>query len=378
MQKNIPTNILQDISLETLQYAINHDFFMRVVLASLEIIRLLHTQDSLLHESFGIGAGGDKSSGADLLAEAIFCKFFSPNYHLDSEEAGFIEGDKNAKQTIILDPLDGSSNFKSNIPYYGASLALCDENGRVREACIVNYISHEISYLNDELLKVTKIPCVFDIDSIGLYLTFEDLKALQESQGNVTSSNAYSQNQALLYKQSFPLFLIDFSSLLVCAENNELNMQHCIQNICEKILQTKDYLPQFNNELLRKMFESKLLIYRPQQAHATKVLECGVFEKASYHHEWVALLRQKGLKFRSLGATAITLGFSFRYLFVLLPSKVRRYDGMAGLYLAQNQIIYGDLSDYYHAIPTLQKHDTHNKHIIIASDYAVIDKIIRS
>ena len=63
---------MNNLSLDTLLPLLQRDFFMRVVLASVEVIRLLHTQDSILHESFGVGAGGDRSSGADLLAESIF------------------------------------------------------------------------------------------------------------------------------------------------------------------------------------------------------------------------------------------------------------------------------------------------------------------
>ncbi|RDU64948.1 hypothetical protein CQA53_07275 [Helicobacter didelphidarum] len=363
----------QIIPLEKLHVFIGHDFFIRTVLASLEVIQILHTQHIILHESFDIGAGGDCSSGADLLTEAIFCKFFSPIYHIDSEEAGFIQGNEDALETIILDPLDGSSNFKSNIPYYGASLALCDKNKKVREACVVNYISREISYLNDSLLEITKIPCIFDLNFLGLYVPFKDIESFYASKSQKTHHKVFlKHNSCLSYKP------IDFSCLLydyekVLEKENKESQKIFIQQACQKILETHQYLPSCDMNFLHEMFENKIITYRPEQTYATRMLECGIFEKASYHADWTKVLLQKGLKFRSLGATALSLGFSFRYLFVLLPSKVRKYDGMAGLYLAQNQIIQGNIQEYFEFIPTLTACDTHTEHIIVAADSQIVN-----
>lgn len=347
-------------NLSTLLPLLQRDFFMRIVLASVEVIRLLHTQDSILHESFGIGAGGDCSSGADLLAEAIFCKFLVPHYHVDSEESGFIQGCDGAKGIVVLDPLDGSSNFKSNIPYYGASLALCDENGRVREACVVNYISHEIAYLNDDLLPLRTTPCVFSLQAFIADLWLAPSMRVHGVQFAV-------QQVQQCYAPC------DFIALL--KHSSTSNKEVFVANACQQIQAKAANLPTFDSGLLEAMFASRLLMYRDKQANVNR-FECGIFEKAGRHHEWVEFLAKHDLKFRSLGAIALSLAFSFRYLFVLLPTQVRKYDGMAGFYLAQNQMLYGNVQYYCKAIPSLMQCEGGVSYIVIATHSAVIDKFI--
>ena len=83
------------------------------------------TQHSYGCEPQTKGAGGDISIGYDLLAEDCFVKHLSPFGQILSEESGYIgEGD----DLIIIDPIDGSDNLKSNFPYYGASVALKRDN----------------------------------------------------------------------------------------------------------------------------------------------------------------------------------------------------------------------------------------------------------
>lgn len=354
-------NIYQAMPLES----INANFFARVVLASLEIIKVLDTRHAILYQHFGVGAGGDISSGADLIAEAIFCKFLSPYYHIDSEETGFIHGDINACETIILDPLDGSNNFKSNIPYYGASLALCDEYGKVKEAVVVNYISHEIVYSNDKLLQKSKIPFVFYLSSIATYATLKNYSNIVD-----TSKMKY--------------FLIDLSDLLYSIEMNiDLNYEqksNLINGICSNIISTRDDAFNFDVSFLQDLFTHSVVSYIPHQMYSDYVCKCsvGIFEKASHYYKWAKFLHSKNLKFRSLGATALSIAFSFRYLFVLLPTNVRKYDGMAGFYLAQNQNMYGNVSDYLDSIPFLEKYNADAKHVIISNDFNIINSFTRS
>jgi len=89
------------------------------------------------------GAGGDISSGIDLEAEAIFVRHLAPFGQIHSEESGRIgEGD----HTVILDPIDGSSNILSGFPYYGTSAALVDPNGETIAACVCNLAAGEIFF----------------------------------------------------------------------------------------------------------------------------------------------------------------------------------------------------------------------------------------
>ncbi|MDA3945534.1 MAG: inositol monophosphatase [Helicobacteraceae bacterium] len=94
--------------------------------AALEIESLIRsTEHSHGCEAQFEGAGGDISIGYDLLAENCFVKYLGRFGKILSEESGYIgEGD----DLIIIDPIDGSDNLKSNFPYYGASVALKRDN----------------------------------------------------------------------------------------------------------------------------------------------------------------------------------------------------------------------------------------------------------
>ncbi|MEA3455771.1 MAG: inositol monophosphatase family protein [Campylobacterota bacterium] len=91
----------------------------------------------------GVGAGGDISSGLDLLAEEIFVKYLGKFGRIESEESGAIgEGDA----TIIIDPIDGSSNALSLFPYFGTSVARINADGILDAAIVCNLASREVFF----------------------------------------------------------------------------------------------------------------------------------------------------------------------------------------------------------------------------------------
>lgn len=118
------------------------DFFQAVILANKEIIELLENGPSDdFHQSVSLGAGGDISSKIDLLAEDIFLKHLSKFGNIHSEECGFVDNKKS--DNIIIDPIDGSDNFASNLPYYGTSVALKRDNKCIA-AVVVNLANGDI------------------------------------------------------------------------------------------------------------------------------------------------------------------------------------------------------------------------------------------
>ncbi len=99
------------------------EFFEAAISANKEIIELLENNSGDdFHQSVSLGAGGDISSRIDLFAENIFIKRLSCFGNIHSEECGFI--DNKMSYNVIIDPIDGSDNFASNLPYYGTSIAL--------------------------------------------------------------------------------------------------------------------------------------------------------------------------------------------------------------------------------------------------------------
>jgi myo-inositol-1(or 4)-monophosphatase len=126
-------------------------FVKDAVNASALIAKNLQKHSADLYTKHDVGAGGDVSYGADLMAENIYVEYLAQYAQIISEESGVIgEG----RYQIYLDPLDGSDNFKANIPYYGSSIALVlDEVTLV--ALVVNFISREVFVRDHELLYKT-------------------------------------------------------------------------------------------------------------------------------------------------------------------------------------------------------------------------------
>ncbi len=121
-----------------------HPFLYACLEANRAIARSIHggLSDAQRHKSLK-GAGGDISSGIDLEAEALFIEHLHPFGQIHSEESGMIgEG----SHTIILDPIDGSSNILSDFPYYGTSAALMDPDGETVAACVCNLAAGEIFF----------------------------------------------------------------------------------------------------------------------------------------------------------------------------------------------------------------------------------------
>lgn len=218
------------------------DFIQATLNAGLQIALALNARMPNLYEKHARGAGGDISIGADLLSEEIFITQLSAFGNIDSEEAGFVDNKKDC--TIVIDPLDGSDNFLSHIPYYGASVAL-RENGA-------------------------------ENSSVGIIMNFCNLSAVVSFKGK-----NYYGNLA----QDFSLF----------AESSA---------------------------------ESTL--------DSANIAKCGIFEGAYRNPHICALLNKNNIKFRSLGALALSLGLSERVNFVLFDGKKRHYDFEAGFLVAQN------------------------------------------
>ena len=101
-----------------------NSFIEAVINANKEIFTYINNKIELTDYQYTniIGFGGDDSLKMDLYAEKVFFKYLSSFGNIFSEEYGFL--DNNSEFTIIIDPLDGSNNFYSNLPYFGTSVAL--------------------------------------------------------------------------------------------------------------------------------------------------------------------------------------------------------------------------------------------------------------
>jgi NAD+ kinase len=76
-------------------------------------------------ECIGIGADGTSTSQIDKVAENVVLDFLQRNnipLNVLSEEIGFV--DNGGKETLVLDPVDGTSNAIAGVPLYTISMAV--------------------------------------------------------------------------------------------------------------------------------------------------------------------------------------------------------------------------------------------------------------
>lgn len=120
-------------------------FIKAVILANKELFLYINKKLTLYDLKFSekIGFGGDKTLNIDLIAENIFIKNLEKFGNIYSEECGKLSNEK--KFDIIIDPLDGSDNFSSNLPYYGTSVALVYKNETVA-GFVCNLVSGVLTY----------------------------------------------------------------------------------------------------------------------------------------------------------------------------------------------------------------------------------------
>ncbi len=180
-----------------------------------------------------IGYGGDDIKYIDKYAEDIFVKYLLKYANIISEESGYIKSYIQTSNIIYLDPIDGSDNLVSSLPYYCTSIAI-EINNKVSIAFIYNLVNDTYYY-----------------------------KTLH-------STNIISNNH--------------------------------------------------NKEPI------------------------GIFERAHSKPEIVLKLQELNLKFRSPGATALSLANTHNYNFFLLAGKIRKEDVSAGLFICNDLNIYENKS----------------------------------
>jgi myo-inositol-1(or 4)-monophosphatase len=216
-----------------------NSFIEAVILANKELYTYINTNLSLNDYEYTntIGFGGDNSLKMDLIAENIFIKHLEKFGNIYSEECGLLSTNK--EYTIVIDPLDGSNNFYSNLPYYGTSVAL-QKNGITIAGFVTNLVS-----------------------SVIIYRAFDDE--------------------------------IKYFSLL-----KETN-------------------------------------FTPINLSKTKF---SIFERAYEYPAICNFLSKNNIKYRSLGAVALSLSEANNYDFVLYGGKIRDFDVAAALYICKDLFVY--------------------------------------
>lgn len=106
-----------------------------------------------------------------------------PHDNIISEESKPIK--KGGEFLWIIDPLDGTSNFAMNIPYFGICISI-QQKGVTRFACILNPLSNDLAYavdqggvfFNDKPVKIQDEKKTDNL--VGFYIQGYEVSKLQE------------------------------------------------------------------------------------------------------------------------------------------------------------------------------------------------------
>ena len=98
---------------------------------------------------------------ADIDSESVIIEIIGKDFsfhNIISEESGFT--DRGSEYTWVIDPLDGTSNFASGIPWFGVLIALFKGNGPVMGGAFLPFTNELFfaekgkgTYLNDQPLS---------------------------------------------------------------------------------------------------------------------------------------------------------------------------------------------------------------------------------
>ena len=103
---------------------------------------------------------------ADKAAEAIILELIKKEFPADeflAEESGE-SGKKGTNRRWLVDPIDGTTNFAHNYPFFCVSIAL-EEAGKLKMGVVFNPVADELfwaeegkgAWLNDKPIKVSKV-----------------------------------------------------------------------------------------------------------------------------------------------------------------------------------------------------------------------------
>ena len=162
--------------MKTITELYKKSFIEAVIAANKELYTYINTNliKNDLEPSNTIGCGGDNSLNIDLIAENIFIKYLKEFGNIYSEECGVLSNDK--EFLIIIDPIDGSDNIASNLPYYGTSIALKLNNITIA-GFVCNLVTAQLKYkaFNQEVINISLFDSSFisevlkNKSSIGIF-----------------------------------------------------------------------------------------------------------------------------------------------------------------------------------------------------------------
>jgi len=129
-----------------------------IINANIQIQKIIKNNNIsfLINETGTIGNGGDNTKQIDKLAEDIFINHLLKYGDIYTEESGYIKSNVKNDLLFIIDPLDGSNNFSSLIPYYSTSVAI-KKNKKTIFGLVYNLVTGEYFYKFENQSKLTEV-----------------------------------------------------------------------------------------------------------------------------------------------------------------------------------------------------------------------------
>jgi myo-inositol-1(or 4)-monophosphatase len=161
-----------------------------------KIYREIHsTTLQFRRTSLGKGASGDITFAIDKIAEDIIIESFEKegfNLNIIAEEKG-IKINQDSGFTLIIDPIDGSKNAVSGVPFFSTSIAIAD--GNTLESLKIGYI---INLINEDEFYAQR--------SRGAFFNGQRIKSQNNEKPVIIAFEASNPYMAL--KNILPLFKI--------------------------------------------------------------------------------------------------------------------------------------------------------------------------
>ena len=201
----------------------------------------------------------DFVSNADLKAEKKIIeelKKARPNYSIISEEDGS-ESNKDKKNTWIIDPIDGTTNFLHGVPHFAISIALKHEN-EIISGIIYDPIKDEMFYaekdngafFNNQRIRVSKKKelnsCLFATggnsqSEIILPIRKSGSAALDMAYVAAGRYDGYFQNDLNLWDIAAGIIILKEAGGIIneidVSKNNKIQIRASSGNINQKMLE---------------------------------------------------------------------------------------------------------------------------------------------
>lgn len=238
--------------------------------------KISHLKPQMDTTSLGYGASGDITYPVDKMAEDIIIEVFEKEgieINIITEEKGVKTINSNYL-TVIIDPIDGSKNAVSGIPFFSTSIAIADGDSlnNLKLGYIINLVNGdefwaqkgEGAFLNGEKIKTNKKnkSIIVAFEASNPYMAIKNILPLFKIANRVRCFGSTALDLAYLSMGALSVFIaptpsriFDFAAGILIAKESQAIVTDIKGNPIDKLqiaFDTKTTLVVSANELLHK------------------------------------------------------------------------------------------------------------------------------